>query len=111
MISLYLQFDEHKVCDILSRLHFHSHLHCGEREGEPFHFSRCRQGSCDETQMAAKIKALRSKIDEREKLRTGYGVWWVTHDDNDICYGVCTDETYPERHAFGLIQKLKEKVR
>ncbi len=41
--------------------------------------------------MASKIKALRSKIDEREKLRTGYGVWWVTHDDNDICYGVCTD--------------------
>jgi hypothetical protein len=41
--------------------------------------------------MATKIKALRSKVDEREKLRTGYGVWWVTYDDNDICYGVCTD--------------------
>ena len=61
--------------------------------------------------MASKIKALRSKIDEREKLRTPYGVWYVTHDENDICYGVCTDEGYPERHAFGLIQKLKEKIK
>ena len=61
--------------------------------------------------MASKIKALRSKVDEREKLRTGYGVWWVTHDENDICYAVCTEESYPERHAFGLIQKLKDQVK
>lgn len=38
-------------------------------------------------------------------------MWWVTHDEYDICYGVCTEENYPERHAFGLIQKLKDKVK
>ena len=61
--------------------------------------------------MASKIKALRSKKGEREKLRTAYGVWYATHDDNDICYAVCTSEDYPERHAFGLIGKLMEKVK
>ena len=63
-----------------------------------------------DTKMASKIKALRSKVDQRDKLRTGYGVWYVTHDKNDISYAVCTDEAYPERHAYGLIQKIKEKI-
>lgn len=35
----------------------------------------------------------------------------MTYDQNDICYGVCTDESYPERHAYGLIQKLKDKIK
>ena len=61
-------------------------------------------------QMASKIKALRSKTDQRDKLRTAYGVWYVTHDKNDISYAVCCEESYPERHAFGLIQKIKEKI-
>jgi hypothetical protein len=60
--------------------------------------------------MASKIKALRSKVDERDKLRTSYGVWYVTHDKNDISYGVCTDEAYPERHAYAFIQKIKDKI-
>lgn len=61
--------------------------------------------------MPSKIKSLRSKVDERDKLRTNYGVWYVTYDNNDICYAVCTDESYPERHAYGLIQKLQEKIK
>jgi hypothetical protein len=62
-------------------------------------------------QMTSKIKALRSKPNERDKLRTAYGIWYVTHDENDIAYAVCTTEEYPERHAFGLIDKLKEKIK
>jgi len=30
--------------------------------------------------MSSKIKSLRSKVNERDKLRTAYGVWYVTHD-------------------------------
>lgn len=41
-------------------------------------------------QMSSKIKALKSKSNERDKLRTAYGNWFVTHDDNDVCYAVCT---------------------
>ncbi len=57
--------------------------------------------------MPSKIKSLKSKVDERDKLRTAYGVWHVTHDDNDISFAVCTDEGYPERHAYAIIQKLQ----
>ena len=63
------------------------------------------------SQMASKIKALRSKKGEREKLRTAYGVWYAIHDENDICYAVCTTDEYPERHAFGLISKLMDKIK
>jgi vesicle-associated membrane protein 7/small nuclear ribonucleoprotein D3 len=62
------------------------------------------------TQIPQKIKALKSRAGERDKLRTPYGFWFVTHDDNDISYAVCTSETYPERHAYGLIEKLQEKI-
>jgi hypothetical protein len=31
-------------------------------------------------QLTGKIKTLRTKVNEREKLRTGYGVWWMTYD-------------------------------
>ncbi len=41
--------------------------------------------------MGSKAKTLRSKVDDRDKLRTAYGVWYITHDDNDILYAVCTD--------------------
>jgi hypothetical protein len=34
----------------------------------------------DAEKMASKIKSLRSKENERDKLRTAYGVWYVTHD-------------------------------
>lgn len=32
------------------------------------------------SKMTSKIKALRSKANERDKLRTAYGIWYVTHD-------------------------------
>jgi hypothetical protein len=57
-----------------------------------------------------KIKALRARTNERDKLKTQYGVWYVTHDDNDISYALCTNEEYPERHAYGLIAKLVDKI-
>ena len=60
-------------------------------------------------QIVAKVKALRSRQGEREKLKTAYGIWFVTHYKN-IYYAVCTDETYPERHAFGMIEKLKAEA-
>ena len=53
---------------------------------------------------------MRARTNERDKLKTQYGVWFVSHDENDISYALCTDEEYPERHAFGLIEKLKEKI-
>lgn len=61
-------------------------------------------------QLPQKTKALKAKANERDKLKTPYGVWYVTHDDNDIVYALCTSEEYPERHAYGLIQKLQDKI-
>jgi hypothetical protein len=37
-------------------------------------------------------------------------VWFVTHDENDISYAVCTEEDYPERHAYGMLEQLKSKI-
>ncbi len=46
---------------------------------------------------------LKSKKGERNQLKTTYGIWHVTYDDNDVCYALCAADTYPERHAFGMI--------
>ncbi len=45
--------------------------------------------------MPSKIKSLRAKVNERDKLKTSYGVWYVTRDENDVAYAVCTDDSYP----------------
>lgn len=42
-------------------------------------------------QLPQKARALKAKANERDKLKTPYGIWWVTHDDNDICYALCTN--------------------
>jgi hypothetical protein len=36
-------------------------------------------------------------------------VWFVTRFGNNS-FAVCTSESYPERHAFSLINNLKEKI-
>lgn len=64
---------------------------------------RSRQSISKLIKMPSKIKALKSREGERNKLRTQYGVWHVIYDGNDICYALCTSDAYPERHAFGLI--------
>ena len=71
---------------------------------------RHRQGNPRRTQLPQKTKALKAKANERDKLKTPDGVWYVTHDDNDIVYALCTSDEYPERHAYALLQKLQEKI-
>lgn len=60
--------------------------------------------------MFNKIKSLKLKNEERQKFKTDYGVWYVKHDKYDISYAVCTNEDYPERHAFGLIDKIQKNI-
>ncbi len=57
-------------------------------------------------QLRDKIKALNSKSGQRDKINTTYGAWFATKK-NGWVYGVCTNDNYPERHAFGLIGKIR----
>lgn len=57
--------------------------------------------------MPAKLRTLNAKTGERNKLKTSYGPWYVTHQ-NGWAYAVCTGDEYPERHAYGLIDQIKE---
>lgn len=56
--------------------------------------------------MPLKLRTLNAKAGERNKLKTAYGPWFVTHS-NGWAYAVCTAEDYPERHAYGLIDKIR----
>lgn len=57
-------------------------------------------------QIGIKLRALNAKAGERNKLKAEYGTWYVMHE-NGWGYAVCTTEDYPERHAYGLIDKIK----
>lgn len=43
-------------------------------------------------QIFQKIKSMKLKVEERQKFKTDYGVWFVKHDKNDIAYALCTSE-------------------
>lgn len=44
----------------------------------------------DSKLIASKAKQLRSKIGEREKLKSDYGNWFITRGSNDLLYAACT---------------------
>jgi hypothetical protein len=49
----------------------------------------------DGATIGSKIKALKSKPNQRDKLKSSYGVWSVTRDENDLVYAVCSSNDYP----------------
>lgn len=66
--------------------------------------------SKDTRLIISKAKALRSRQGERERLNTDYGAWFLTRGEDDLLYAVCVSEEYPERTAFGLIQKVEALI-
>lgn len=60
--------------------------------------------------IVSKAKFLKSKLGERDKLACDYGVWFVTRGEEDLLFAACVQEDYPERVAFGLIQKVQAMV-
>ncbi len=59
--------------------------------------------------MGFKLRALNAKPGERNKLNAEYGPLYVLHQ-NGWGYAVCTTEGYPERHVYGLIDKIKSYI-
>ena len=71
----------------------------------------CRGNMKDEAKLiASKIKALRCRVAERERLKGEAGNWYITRGASNIMYAACVGEGYPERTAFGLMQKIEALV-
>lgn len=60
--------------------------------------------------IVGKIKALKCKVGERERLKGDAGNWYVTRGESNLMYAACAGEGYPERTAYGLIQKIETLV-
>ncbi|KAL4466763.1 hypothetical protein ABPG74_010360 [Tetrahymena malaccensis] len=72
--------------------------------------------SMDETYKAEAIKVMREikniglNFDERQKINTGSGSWFCKIDSKNILYLVLCTSSYPERHAYGMIQQLQNHL-
>ena len=60
--------------------------------------------------IVGKIKALKCRVAERERLKGEAGNWYITRGASDLMYAACVSEGYPERTAFGLIQRIEALV-
>lgn len=60
--------------------------------------------------IVGKIKALKCRVAERERLKGEAGNWFITRGASDLLYAACVSEGYAERTAFGLIQKIEALV-
>ncbi len=61
--------------------------------------------------IASKAKVLRLKIGVREKLACDYGLWFVIRGDEDLFFAACVSDEYPERVAYGLIDKIQTSLK
>ncbi len=43
-------------------------------------------------------------------MKTARGKWYCKEDNKGIAYLCYADTNYPERHAYGLIQKLQDHL-
>jgi len=78
--------------------------------------SECSQKG-QEASLVAEAKTILSKIEdiylkanERQKIRTTNGSWFCTVDEKHISYLVLTDSAYPERHAYTLVNELRDEL-
>lgn len=56
------------------------------------------------------LKNLKLAPEERQKISTASGAWFVKSDDQDVSYLVLTTNNYPERHAYGMIQEVQNTL-
>ena len=61
--------------------------------------------------IASKAKVLQLKVGAREKLACDYGLWYVTRGEDDLFFATCVSDDYPERVAYGLIQKIQTTLK
>lgn len=64
----------------------------------------------DANLIVGKIKALKCRVAERERLKGEAGNWYITRGASDLMYAACVSEGYLERTAFGLMQKIEALV-
>lgn len=66
-----------------------------------------KKGLNDEGKLiASKAKFLRSRVGERDKLKGEFGNWYVVRSSETLLSAACVNDDYPERLAYGLLQKL-----
>ena len=62
------------------------------------------------------IKKMELSPEERQKIGTGSGNWYVKQDEHGFIYlgtiinKVCVNFEYPERHAYGLFTIIQENL-
>lgn len=60
--------------------------------------------------MLLKIKKLDLKPEERQKIKSPNGAWFVRVDSNQVAYlALCTAD-YPERHVYKMIDEAQAKI-
>lgn len=57
-----------------------------------------------------KLEDVDLQPEERQKIRSQNGAWYITCDKKRIYYAVLTDSAYPERHAYALINDVIEQL-
>ena len=62
------------------------------------------------TIIMGKVKPMELKPEERQKIKTPNGAWFIKVDKNQIIsLALCTAD-YPERHAFRLIEEGQKEI-
>jgi len=57
-----------------------------------------------------KLEDVDLQPEERQKIRSQNGAWYITCDKKRIYYAVLADSAYPERHAYALINDVIEQL-
>jgi hypothetical protein len=66
-----------------------------------------KKGLNDEGKLiASKAKFLKARVGERDKLKGEFGNWYVVRTTETLLSAACVSDDYPERLAYGLLQKL-----
>jgi hypothetical protein len=62
------------------------------------------------SQVIVKLKELELKRDERQRIKSEYGVWFGKKDQRDMYYLALCVTTYPERHIYAAIAQLQSHL-
>jgi hypothetical protein len=62
------------------------------------------------SKVLTQLKTLEIRVDERQKIKSGYGCWYCKKDHKGIIYLALCSPNYPERHIYGAINLLREHL-
>lgn len=57
--------------------------------------------------MIIKLKELELKKEERQRIKSEFGVWFAKKDSKDMFYLALCVNTYPERHIYAAVGQLQ----